>query len=226
MGVEMLEKNDFFKFGNTLDESDLALSGADYNNFIGAVVPGLIIRRVRKKRADKNRQAIQDKYANLDISCMGIVNSIDLVTKDLQTLKSDKPRKKLLSKKDLLAWEAQVSETEVVLNELLSKQRTQICIKEVQNPQSGGVQVVQEMPSTSGGTATMLQPTTKTGAISTLFGEPTNQGYSEGQNSGLQEGTQTPENDGAAKKKNIMWLYVLLGVVAVGGVVYFVRRRN
>lgn len=228
MAVEMLEKNDFFKFGNTVDESDMALSGAGYNNFIGAVIPGLIIARGRKKRADKNRQAIQDKYANLDVSCNGIDGSIAMVTKDLSTLKANKPKKKLLSKKDVLAWEAQVSETDVVLNELLSKKRGLICGQAAQTPQSGGVEVVQQMPSTSSGTATMLPPTTRTGAISSLSdGTGTGMGLMpQGDMSGMDYGSGQAEGGIAPAKKSMLWLYIALGVVAVGGVVYFVARKK
>ena len=226
----MLEKNGFFAFGNTLDESDMKVAkGEGFANFVSPLTLGVgavIVARGRKKRADKNRQEIQDKYANLDVACGGIDGSISMVSKDLDNLKANKPQRKLLSKKDELAWQARVSETESVLNEIIAKKRSLICNEAGKPSTSGGVEIVQQMPSTSGGTATMLQPTTKTGAISTLFGETAKTGYSEGQNSGLQEGSQTPESDGAAKKRNLMWLYIVLGVVAVGGVVYFVRRRN
>lgn len=224
----MLEKNDFFKFGNTLDETDMALSGAGYSNFIGAVIPGLIIARGRKKRADKNRQAIQDKYANLDVSCNGIDGSIAMVTKDLSTLKGSKPKKKLLSKKDVLAWEAQVSETDVVLNELLSKKRSLICGQAAQTPQSGGVEVVQQMPSTSSGVAKMIEPSTKTGVI-TQYGESTGimSGLTpQGDMSGMDYGSGQAEGGAAPAKKSMLWLYIALGVVAVGGVVYFVARKK
>lgn len=232
MGVEMLEKNGFFTFGNTVDESDLQSRPTEgFANFISPLTVGIgaaIVARGRKKRADKNRQAVQDKYANVDVSCAGIDGSIAMVTKDLSTLKGNKPKKKLLSKKDLLAWEAQVSETEVVLNELISKKRSNICLENVKRDTSGGVEVVQQMPSTSSGTATMVPPTTSTGAITSL-------GAQSGMNTGIMPGVGIPGMDyggsdaGVAEqpaKKNMLWLYIALGVVAVGGVVYFVARKK
>lgn len=228
MAVEMLEKNDFFKFGNTVDETDMASMTSEYGNFIGLTIPGLLVLRGRKKRADKNRQAIQDKYANLDVSCAGIDGSIAMVKKDLETLKANKPKKKLLSKKDVLAWEAQVSETDIVLNELLSKKRGLVCGQGAGAPQSGGVDVVQQMPSTSGGTATMLPPTTRTGAISSLSQDTGGLGSYENSEPRYPTGEMSGEGGGAEApaKKSMLWLYIALGVVAVGGVVYFVARKK
>lgn len=231
MGVEMLEKNDFFAFGNTVDETDMSAKPTEgFANFISPLTVGIgaaIVARGRKKRADKNRQAIQDKYANVDVSCAGIDGSIAMLTKDLSTLKANKPRKKLLSKKDALAWEAQVSETEIVLNELTSKKRANICVENVKR-ETPSVEVVQQMPSTSSGVAKMIEPSTKTGVI-TQYGESTGimSGLMpQGTMSGMDYGSGQAEGAAAPAKKSMLWLYIALGVVAVGGVVYLVARKK
>ena len=126
----MLEKNGFFTFGSTVNLTDRPdVRNESFRNFInpaGLILGGVILKG-RKKRADKNRQEIQDKYAELDVSCDGIDNSIRFVTKDLETLRANKPRKKLLNKKDELAWQARVSETEIVLDELKTTKRGLVC---------------------------------------------------------------------------------------------------
>jgi hypothetical protein len=42
---------------------------------------------------------------------------------------------------------------------------------------------------------------------------------------GLSKGTQTPETPAESDTKNKMWMYIALGVVAVGGVALLARRR-
>jgi len=228
MGVEMLEKNGFFTFGNLVDPSE---STGDANNeYANFLIPVLGLKYVRKKRSDKNRQAIQDKYANLDLSCGGIDANIAMVARDLERLKANKPKKQFLSKKNLLAWEAQVSETDIVLNELNSTKRSLVCGGSTQPKVVETVEVVQQMPSTSGGTATMLQPTTKTGAIKDLGSSagfmPLGMGIPKGlSEDNMSAGADDVENSPAAKKKSMLWLYITLGVVALGGVVLLVRRN-
>jgi len=224
----MLEKNGFFTFGNSVDLTERPdVENETYKNFISPAtifIGSAIVARGRKKRADKNRQEVQDKYANLNVSCGGIDSSISIVSADLDNLNANKPKKKLINKKDFLAWESKISETKEVLNELQSKKRSLTCndSQPSQPSQSSGVQVVQNMPSTSGGAASLIQPSTKTGTLSALdvMVSPIQPA------SGLVEGTQTQETDIKAGGKKMLWLYLLLGAAALGGVVYYIRKRK
>ena len=214
----MLEKNGFFTFGNLVDPSE---SKGDANNeYANFLIPVLGLKYVRKKRSDKNRQAIQDKYANLDMSCGGIDGSISMVSNDLKTLKANKPKKQFLSKKNILAWEAQVSETEIVLNELASTKRSLVCGGAAQ-PSGSGVDIVQPMPSTSSGTAALIPTSTRTGTISQLDMQPS---YAS-PTGGLVDDSGTYSEAPVEGKKSMLWLYITLGVVGLGGVVYLVRRK-
>jgi len=226
MGVEMLEKNGFFTFGNSVDLTERPdVENETYKNFISPAtifIGSAIVARGRKKRADKNRQEVQDKYANLNVSCGGIDSSISAVSADLDSLNANKPKKKLINKKDFLAWESKVSETKEVLNELASTKRSLVCGGAAQPKIVETVEIVQQMPSTSGGSASLIQPSTKTGTLSALDAmvspiQPA---------SGLIEGTQTQETDIKAGKKKMLWLYLLLGAAALGGVVYYIRKRQ
>lgn len=197
MGVEMLEKNSFYTFGRKMNVAD---ANNEYRNFLPIFAGGAIILG-RKKKNDKTRQEIADKYQSLRIDCDGIDSSINRVSSDLSSLKSSKPRKN----KDERLWKIRLEETESVLRELQSAKRNLICTKpEVASPStpSGSGSSGDEKPSNSG-----------TIAIGTRTGGyfPTESG----------DGVNEPKT---APKSNVL-LYVILGVVAVGGIVYFIRKK-
>jgi len=232
MGAYGLENDKFYSFGRTqTTRNTFADKSNDFLNAIGkkkgspaaiaafgvgAVSIGAVIARGRKKRADKARQAIQDKYETLDVGCGGIENSMRVVNSDLSMLKSSKPKKK----KDQRDWEAQVSETEEVARELATKKRALICVTESGSSVGGPVVVKDEIPTTPDkqnafpssnpmqSTTPSLMNVPKLGA---LYAPATS------------DSGQTSEGATPAKKKT--WLYALLGLAVVGGIVYFVRRK-
>lgn len=232
MGAYGLENDKFYSFGRTTrTRNTFADKNGDYANFIapgliaGGGVVGTIIKRGRKKRADKARQAIQDKYETLDVGCGGIDNSIRIVSSDLSSLKANKPKKK----KDQRDWDAQVSETEEIYRELGSKKRQLVCVEpSAPTPVSPVVPVVvkDEIPTTpdkQNGMPTsngivkkypkgLLDSADKYNAPS--YGQPSQSGQT-------QEGGASEQ----ASPKKKTWLYVLLGLAVVGGVVYYMRRK-
>lgn len=242
MGAYSLENDKFYSFGRTTGtRNTFADKNGEYANFL---IPIALVQRGRKIKADKTRQAVQDKYERLDVSCGGIDDSMRIVSIDIANLKANKPRKK----KDQREWDAQLSETEEVYRELATKKRQLICVQPTTPSPSGPVIVKDEIPTTpdkQGGMPTSSGTTTSTpttGGTTTpniptpnvVF--PTSGGTvvmrPDVLNSSPIGGTpmqsgQTQESGGAAAEapKKKTWLYVLLGLAAVGGVVYYMRRK-
>lgn len=230
MGAYGLENDKFYSFGRTSGtRNTFADKNGDYANFIapnvaiGAGVVGGLIKRGRKKRADKARQAIQDKYETLDVSCNGIENSMRVVNSDLATLKSNKPKKK----KDQRDWDAQVSETEEVYRELAVKKRQLVCVEPSAPSPGGPVVVKDEIPTTPDKqdgipTSNGIVKKYPTGALydsnskynPSSYGQPSESGQT--QEAGGMDGKST-------KKKTLM--YVILGLAVVGGVFLYMRKK-
>lgn len=209
MAVDMLEKNSFYTFGREMYGYD---ANNEYRNFLPIMVGGAIVLGRRKKN-DKTRQEIADKYQSLRLDCDGIDSSISQVSSDLSNLKSSKPRKN----KDERLWKIRVEETESVLREVQSAKRKLICTK----PESPSTP--QTPPSDSGGNGGSVKPSdsgTKTGGGTRTGGGLFPSGSPEGGNGGGMEDSEPLK----AKKSNVL-LYAVLGIVAVGGIVYFIRKK-
>jgi hypothetical protein len=208
MGVEMLEKNKFYSFGR---EVNLYNPNKEFRNFLPTIAGQAalvgVIKLGRKKKADKTRQAIADKYQSLRIDCEGIDSSISKVSNDLSSLKSSKPKKN----KDERVWKVQVEETENTLREITSAKRNLICGKDIATPPAT------PSPSSGGGSPMKddynVSPN-KGGAID---------------NKAIMPDSESPDipskSNGGTTKKNML-LYVLLGLAVVGGVIYFIRRKK
>lgn len=223
MGAYGLENDKFYSFGRTqTTRNTFADKNGDFANFLPTVALGAgavgLVKRGRKKRADKARQAIQDKYELLDVGCGGIENSMRIVNSDLSTLKANKPKKK----KDQRDWEAQVSETEEVARELATKKRSLVCVGEVSPSPVGPVVVKDDIPTTPD-KQNAFPSSNPMPSVSPIGGGVPRLGALYAPNLASESG-QTQEQDASSAKKNT-WLYALLGLAIVGGIVYFVRRK-
>jgi len=202
MGVEMLEKNKFYSFGR---EINLYNPNGEFRNFIPAIVAGAVVLG-RKKKNDKTRQEIADKYQSLRIDCDGIDSSISQVSSDLSSLKSSKPRKN----KDERLWRIRIEETDNVLRELQSSKRNLICGKDIApaptppSPSSGGGSSIKDDSNVLPNKGGLID---KKGMIAD----------SESPNI-------SSKSNGGTTNKNML-LYVILGLAVVGGVIYFIRKK-
>lgn len=202
MGIEMIEKNSFYTFGRKMNTSN---PNGEFRNFIPAIVAGGIVLG-RKKKNDKTRQEIADKYQSFRIDCDGIDSSISQVLSDLSSLKSSKPRKN----KDERLWRIRIEETDNVLRELQSSKRNLICGKDIATPPTPS------SPSSGGGSSIKNDSNVS----------PNKGGLID--NKGMMADSESPNippksNRGTTNKK--MLLYVVLGLAVVGGVIYFIRKK-
>lgn len=202
MGVDMLEKNSFYTFGRKVSSND---PNGEFKNFLPIFAAGAIVLG-RKRKADKTRQEIADKYQNLRVDCDGIDSSIKRVSDDLSALKSAKPRKN----KDERVWKIRVEETENTLTEIQSAKRNLICTKPEKPVPPVEVKDNIPSPNPSGSGTSGQSPNYPTGA---LLDSPTASGVSD---------SESPVSSGA--KKNYI-LYIVLGLAAVGGIIYFMRKK-
>jgi LPXTG-motif cell wall-anchored protein len=198
MAVEMLEKNPFYTFGREMNGSS---ANDEFRNFLPVFVAGGIVLG-RKRKADKTRQSIADKYQSLRVDCDGIDSSISQVSNDLSTLKSSKPRKN----KDERVWSIKVEETESVLRELQSAKRNLICQKDVATP------------PISGGSSSPVVVKETIPTVST----PTNGNKLDGT---LGSGSAGSQGESMPKTNKNTILYIVLGVAAIGGIIYFMRKK-
>lgn len=238
MGVEMLEKNSFYTFGRKVSQRD---ANGEFKNFLPVFVAGGVLFG-RKKKNDKTRQEIADKYQSLRVDCDGIDSSINRVSNDLSSLKSSKPRKN----KDERIWKIRVEETENTLRELESAKRNLICTKaeaplvpvvvkdnipsatpsgsssgaSTGSSSSGNILVPPQMGVLDMGTLNGGKYGANTG-----IGTGISSGAGVSSGSGVSGASETQTSAATPKSKTNMILYIVLGVAALAGLVYVVRKK-